>query len=167
MKVSLKTKNRCLIQAILLTLGAALLSSCKTIESRQMRATHLPMFFIEAVGAELRSSKMVSIQLPVSASVIQIKPVPTIPAFDIAHVTMAEGEKGIFLQFELKKKARLQLMRICAEYRGRRLVLMLGGRPVGAWRIDCVLDQGMLSTYVEIPDEAIPQLVDAINLALK
>jgi len=141
-------------------------TSCVSTDQKAQRKEHLPLFFVEAIGSELKSSKIVSVQLPVSASVIQIKPVPSIPHFEIESVTIASGEMGKYLQFSLKNKFRLKLMQLCGEYRGRRLVLVLGQNPVGSWRINKILEDGILSTYVEIPEEDLPQLVDAINRAI-
>ena len=127
-----------------------MLSSC--VSTRQMqREQFLPKFFIEAVGAELKSPKIVSVQLPVSASVIQIKPIPSIPHFEIERVKAAQGEMGTYLQFELEPKMRLQLMQLCGEYRGRRLVLVVGQSPIGSWRINKILENGIILHIRRIP----------------
>ncbi len=161
------TKNGNMLHFVFLWVVLLMLSSCVSTEKREERDSNLPLFFIEVIGAELQSSKIASVQLPVSASVIQIKPVPSIPHFQIASVELAKGTMGPYLKFKLKNKMRLQLMRICGEYRGRRLVLVLGQRPLGSWRINKVLEDGTISTYVEYPDESLPELVNAINEALK
>jgi len=146
-------------------ISAVFLPSCISL-THQKQDAFQPRFFIEAVGAELKSSKILSVQLPVSASVIQIKPVPSIPEFEIESVAVEQGNMGKYLQFKLKNKARLQLMSMCGEYRGRRLVLVLGQDPIGAWRINKILDNGSISTYVEIPDESLDTLAKQINDAL-
>lgn len=146
-------------------IGLALVSCVST--QRAERVKYLPKFYVEAIGPELKSSKILSVQLPVSASVIQIKPVPGIPHFEIEHVSIEQGDMGKFLLFTLQPRVRLELMRLCGEYRGRRLVLVVGQVPVGSWRINKILENGSVSTYVEYPEDELPALVENMNAALR
>jgi hypothetical protein len=114
----------------------------------------------------LKHPNIASVQLPISASVIQIKPVPSVPHFDIREVHMEQGQMGPYLQFELKPEARLRLMELTATYRGRRLVLVLGAQPMGAWRIDRISEDGTVAIHVEVDEQELPALVQRIRTSL-
>ena len=157
-------KAACL--AICLSLAVLTVISCVSA-GRAERGQFLPKFYIEAIGPELKSGKIISVQLPVSASVIQIKPVPSIPHFEIDHVSIEQGDMGKYLLFTLQSRVRLDLMRLCGEYRDRRLILVVGQNPIGSWRINKILEDGTVSTYVEYPEDELPALVENINIALK
>lgn len=127
----------------------------------------IPNFFIEARGSELRNPRVTSVQLPISASVIQIKPVPSIPHFDLQSVQLKQGTMGPYLEFALNPESRLRLMELSGTYRSRRLVLVVGSEPLGAWRIDRIIEDGTLAIHVEVDEGELPTLVQNIQNSLR
>jgi hypothetical protein len=146
---------------------ASLLASCFSSSQREQNASDLPHFYIEASHAEIRTNRTASVQLPASGSVIAIKPVPSIPAFDIDSVKLVPDEMGSTLRFQVNPRMRLQLMRLTADSLGKRLVLVVGQQPVGATRIHRVIEDGTITLFVEWPDDALPAAVERINRALQ
>jgi len=60
----------------------------------------------------------------------------------------------------------MNLMQITDEYRGRRLLLTLGGEPAGAWRVNRILANGILGMYLEPTGEVLPLIAEKINQAI-
>ena len=154
---------RALLAVAILAISAGCAS---TGDSTSSTKAWMPRFYVEASRQEAAGNKTLRVRLPVSESQIAVKPVPVIPEFEIARASVGQGPAGPFLVFDLKPEGRLRLMQISAEYRGWRLILALGGNAIGSWRIDTILSDGRISTFVELPDAELVKAADRINHSL-
>jgi hypothetical protein len=119
----------------------------------------VPRFLIESDAGR----GAIGVTLPVSGVHVRVAPKPVITEYDITSVAEARVDLGNCLLFQLTPAASRDLYRLSAENIGRRLVLLINGRPLGARVIDRPLEAGMLLIFVEVPDASLPALVDDLN----
>lgn len=113
----------------------------------------LARFFLESANEQ-----GVSMVLPQSETEITVAVKPVFTEFDVARIEIVQVELGKCLQFQLTPAAARDLYRLSGANQGRRLVLMVNGRAMGARRIEQPLDEGTLLIFVETPDDALPAL---------
>lgn len=143
---------------MLLLLGVACgLAGCQTKPKKDFVPV-IARFVLEANSG--RTSELV---LPVSGVKIQVMPKPVFSEFDLVNVEEAQVELGRCLLFQLSPAAGRDLYRLSAANQGRRLVLLLDGRAVGARVIERPLEGGEIFTFVEIPDAELPVLVERLK----
>jgi hypothetical protein len=136
---------------------AAIVTGCSTAPSPIERAT-LARFFLESTdGAGARTI------LPQSEVEINVSMKPVFTEFDILGVDVIETEFGKGLSFQFTPAARRDLYRLSVENLGRRLVLTIDGKPMGAHRIERPIEDGALLIFVETPDEALDGLQTALR----
>lgn len=115
-------------------------------------------FFLEAAVAQ-----NLAVTLPQSGVQIAINPQPVLTEGDVINVELVQVDLGKCLAFQLTPSAARDLYRITGAHQGRRFVLTLNDRPVGARRIDGALSDGVLLMFVEVPDAALPELVGELK----
>lgn len=140
---------RQLVAFLLVLLAAA---GCKSAPIASAQPV-LARFFLESVNEQ-----GVSMVLPQSETKITVAVKPVFTEFDVVRVEIAQVELGKCLQFQLTPAAARDLYRLSGASQGRRLVLMVNGRAMGARRIERPLDDGALLIFVETPDDALPAL---------
>lgn len=111
-------------------------------------------FFLESAAAQ-----NLAVTLPQSGVQIALNAQPVLTEGDILDVELVQVDLGKCLAFQLTPAAARDLYRLSGSHQGRRFVLLLDDRPVGARRIDGALGEGVLLVFVELPDEALPKLV--------
>lgn len=116
-------------------------------------------FYLEAKPDE----SGVAVTLPQSGVAIAVAPKPVVVEYDIADAEIAQVELGRCLLVQLNGAAARDLYRLSVTANGRRLVLALNDRFVGARRIDQAIESGVILTFVELPDEELPALVDRLK----
>lgn len=116
-------------------------------------------FFIEARGTE--GARVVT--LPQSEVVISVEPKPVVMEFDITDAEVAEVPLGRCLLFRLTTAAARDLYRLTGGAQGRRLVLALNDRVIGARKVDRPLEEGVILVFVEMPDSELPGVVDRLK----
>ncbi len=112
---------------------------------------------------ESDAERTVELVLPVSEVKLRVMPKPVISEFDLVNVELAQVELGRCLRFQLSPAAGRDLYRLSAANQGRRLVLLLDDRPVGARVIDRPLEGGVLFIFVELPEAELPALVERLQ----
>jgi len=101
--------------------------------------------------------------LPVSGVVIRVAPKPVISEFDIVEAAVAEVDLGRCLALRLTGEAARDLYRMSVSQMGKRLVLLVNGRALGARVLDGAIEGGVLFVFVEVADEVLDELVLEIN----
>lgn len=96
--------------------------------------------------------------LPRSGVSIAIEAKPVVSEFDVINVEVARVELGECLLFQLDGAAARDLYRMTTVHQGRRLVLLVDGAPMGARRIERPWDDGRILVFVEVADQALPEL---------
>jgi hypothetical protein len=138
-------------------LMAASAMGCRTAPVAAEQST-LARFFLESPN-----DQGAQVILPQSETKITLAVKPVFTEFDVVRVELAQVELGKCLRFQLTPAAARDLYRLSASNPGRRLVLMLNGRAMGARRIDRPMDDGALLIFVETPDEALSALQTALG----
>lgn len=145
------------ILAIILLLALAL-AGCRTRTASEA-PTAVARFLIETDSER----GAVGVTLPVSGVQIRAAPKPVITEYDIAGVAEAKVDLGRCVLFQLSPAAARDLYRLTATNIGRRLVLLVNGGALGARVIDRPIEGGMLFIFLEVPDEALPDMVKELN----
>ncbi len=136
---------------------ALLAVSCRTPERRDEPRT-FARFFLEQ-----NAPQSVWVALPQSEVRVAVAPKPVFTEFDFADVEMVEAELGRCLAFRLTPAASHDLYRLTASSQGRRLVLMVNGTALGARRIEAPFAEGVVTIFVEVPDDALPALTRSLQ----
>lgn len=131
------------------------LFGCKSLtETKRDFTPTAANFFIETVEPEAAS-----VELPVSGVRIAIGSKPVFTEGDLVGVELMQVDFGKCLMFQLSPAASRELYRLSGSNQGRRLVLMLNQKPMGARRIEAPLGEGHILMFVEVPETALPVLV--------
>jgi len=104
-----------------------------------------------------------SLVLPVSGVAIRVAPKPVISEYDIVEAAVAEVDLGRCLALRLTGEAARDLYRMSVSEMGKRLVLLINGRALGARMLDGAIEGGVLFVFVEVPDAELHDLVLEIN----
>jgi hypothetical protein len=146
----------------LFVLGACLLlGGCATPPpaAPQGYAPLVARFYLEAKADE----PGVAVTLPQSGVTLNVAPKPVLVEYDLANAEIAQVELGRCLLVQLNAAATRDLYRLSATAIGRRLVLALNDRFVGARRIEQAMSDGTILTFVEVPDAELPPLVERLK----
>ena len=133
-------------------------TGCNNV-SKKNYTPEVVRFYLEADAGDAGASAT----LPLSGVQIALKNKPVIVEVDIVSVQLAKSDMGQFLFFQLTSEASRDLYRLTGNNQGRRLVLTINNNPVGARQIDRPFSSGSIATFVEIPDDLLPELVKNIN----
>jgi hypothetical protein len=101
--------------------------------------------------------------LPQSGVRVTVNPQPVIVEGDIINVELVQVELGKCLLFQLTPSATRDFYRMSVTHQGRRLVLLVDGMALGARRIDGAITNGAVFVFVELPETALPALVDNLK----
>ena len=151
-------KTESMIKTAVSLLGfALLLAGCQTAEKVDYTPT-LARFFLEEADA-----RTIGATLPQSGVRVMVGPKPVLTEGDIVNVELMQVELGKCLMFQLTPAAARDLYRVSGSNQGRRLVLFLNNLPVGARRMEGPLAEGAVLMFVEVPDAALPALVENLK----
>ncbi len=152
-----------------LAIAAIGLTACSSWRNRAP-VENVPRFFLEA-GAQRAGAPGAAasdtVVLPVSQSRISIYLRPAFAEHNIQWVQLYEVERGFVLGFQLTSAGTRKLTRLSVQNIGYRLVLMVEGVPIGARRIDGIMEDGMIYTFVEVPDEELLDLLEDLQTGLR
>ena len=98
-------------------------------------------------------------ELPISGTEIIVDREPAATELDILNVELVKVDMGLALLIETNDTGARALYRTSVTNRGSRLVFTTNDKAIGARRIDSVMNDGKLYTFVEVPDAEIGQLV--------
>ncbi len=132
---------------------------CNTSSKKKDYDTMIARFLIEANERE----SFATVTLPVSGVQIAVNNKPIVTEFDYTGVSLAQSDLGKFLVFNLTADAARDLYRITGSNQGKRLVLFINEKPVGARMIDGAFNTGSLAVFAALPDETLPELVKNLD----
>ncbi len=141
---------------VLVTLLAV--AGCSSSKKKNYDTT-VARFFMEASEGDA----FASVTLPVSGVQIAINNKPVVTEYDFTGVQLAESDLGKFLVFSLTGSATRDVYRITGTNQGKRLVLFINDKPVGARPIDRVFNTGAIAVFVALPEDLLPALVKNLN----
>ncbi len=136
----------------------ALLVGCKTTEAPRDYKTMRARFFLEAASGD-----GTPITLPQSGVHVTVNSKPVLTEGDITNVELVQVELGKCLFFQLTPTATRDFYRMSVSHQGRRMVLVVDDRPLGARRIDGAITNGVVYIFAEVPEADLPALVDNLK----
>ncbi len=142
---------------ILAALFAAV--GCNSKSKKKDYDTTVARFFLEASEGDA----FASVTLPVSGVQIAVNNKPIITEYDFTSVELAQSDLGMFISFNLTGDAARDVYRVTGTNQGKRLVLFINGKPVGARVIDRAFNTGSVAVFAALPDEMLPDLVKNMN----
>ena len=116
-------------------------------------------FYLETAPTEAG----LTVQLPSSGVTINVAPKPVFVEYDIINAEEAQVDLGRCLLLQLTPAAARDLYRLSVANVGRRLVLSLNDKLLGAHRIERAMSDGNIMVFVELPDAELPALVDRLK----
>lgn len=145
---------------LVIALGALFAAvGCNSSTKKKNFDVTVARFFLEANDGETFASAT----LPVSGVQIAINSKPIVTEYDFTGVQIAESDLGKFLVFNLTSDATRDVYRITGNNQGKRLVLFINDRPVGARIIDRPFNTGAISVFAAIPDDLLKELAKNMN----
>lgn len=140
--------------------GALSLTGCKSPSP----SAHLPLA-LARLFIESSDGSAAAVELPKSGVKISVGPKAIFTENDFVNAEEAHVELGACLMLQLTPAAARDLYRLSVVNQGRRLVLTVNDRPLGARRIDGALADGTIFIFVEVPDAELPRLVKDLKQA--
>jgi len=140
-------------------LVAGLLGGCASTEKPKGYVPTVARFFLENGNNE-----GIPVKLPQSGVSLMLNSKPVITEGDIVNVDLVQVDLGKCLLFHLTPAGVRDFYRLSVSHQGRRLALQIDGIVVGARRIDGPITNGMIFVFVELPDAALPALVDKLRM---
>lgn len=144
-------------------LSLILFSGCETSKG----GGDTPRVFLESRLGNMSDLEELVVQTEIGEIAVPVSKTPIISEVDVARVDLVQVELGKALAFTLRKRGQLRLMQASSGNLGGRLVITIGGEPIGIRRIDGPINDGVLFAFVNTPDEELPDLVTRINDSLK
>jgi hypothetical protein len=146
------------LATILFLIGAGLLGGCASTEKPKDYVRTEARFFLEN-----GNNQGTAVRLPQSGVVLMLNTKPVITEGDIVNVDLVQVDLGKGLLFHLTPAGVRDFYRMSVTHQGRRLALQIDGVVVGARRIDGPITNGMIYMFVELPDAALPGLVENLK----
>src|SRR4051812_20220418 len=101
---------------------------CNTSTKKKEYEKTVSRLFLEASDGDA----FASVTLPVSGVQISINNKPVVTEFDFTGVELAQSDLGKFMVFSLTPEAARDVYRVTGNNQGKRLVLFINGKPMGA-----------------------------------
>jgi hypothetical protein len=136
----------------------AALSGCQSTKAPTDYKPTWARFFLESASAD-----GTPIALPQSGVRLVVNSKPVITEGDIVNVEMVQVDLGKCLLFQLTPTATRDFYRMSVSHQGRRLVLVVDDAALGARRIDGAITNGAVFVFVELPDAALPAMVENLK----
>ncbi|MFH1498263.1 MAG: hypothetical protein ABII82_10605 [Verrucomicrobiota bacterium] len=137
---------------------SVLFSGCGSTSEKDYPVS-VPRFLIEADGDEVG----INVRLPLSGVLVRVKPKSIITEYDITNAQVVQSDLGAAVMFQLTSQAARDLYRLSATNQGRRILTTVNGEALAASRMDTPIGEGVIVSYLEIPPELLPELVENIN----
>jgi len=150
-----------LLSVILALTFAALFAAagCNTSTKKKDFVPTVARFYLEATEGDA----FASVTLPVSGVQIAVNNKPIVTEYDFTGVDLAQSDLGRFLVFSLTGEAARDVYRTTGSNQGKRLVLFINDKPVGARMINGAFNTGTIAVFAALPDEVLPELVKNLN----
>ncbi len=145
--------------------GLAFLAGLAGCRSTTIENPHIPTIHLEAAGS-VPGDKHPFVTLPVSETKVRVFDQPLFDPMDIIRIEMVRVARGLAVRYLLTPTASRQLIRSSVDNIGYRFVFFDNSSPIGARKIDGVIEDGILYTFLEVPDDELPELVADMNRTL-
>ncbi|MBC2600733.1 hypothetical protein [Puniceicoccus vermicola] len=153
--------KRFLISSFLVGL-LTLVAGCR---STTIEDPHVPTIYLESTSS-IPGREDPYVTLPISESRYRLPQRPLFGPMDIIRIEMVQVERGLAVRYLLTPSASRQLRRTSGDAIGYSFIFFDNQSPIGARKIDGMIDDGILYTFLEVSDEDMPQLVVDMNRTL-
>lgn len=140
-------------------LALLLVFGCNTSTKKKDYDTMVARFLMEAN----ENDAFATVTLPISGVQIAVNAKPVVTEFDFTGVSLAQADVGKFLVFSLTAEATRDVYRITGNNQGKRLVLFINDKPVGARRIDSAFNTGSIAIFAALPEADLPEIAKNLN----
>ncbi len=140
--------------ALLFSVGVLGLAGCKSPAVARDFSLAAARLYIESPD-----NSGPAVVLPKSGTTISIGSKAVFTEADFINADEARVELGPCLMLQVTPAAARDLYRLSVANQGRRLVLTVNDRPLGARRIDGAMADGTIFIFAEVPDPELPRLV--------
>lgn len=134
-----------------------LLAACN--RSSNEKALSIPRLALEAGHLTYGQMTDSVVRLPISGSQIAINREILVSEFEIQQVELVQVKLGLAIMLQLSDAGARALYRASVASNGRRVVLLVNGNAIAARRLDGPISDGKYYTFVEMADDALPELV--------
>ena len=146
------------IHLIIALLGMAFFVSC----TKETKPTHAVRFFPETESSGASFSK--SVRMPLSRLEFIVTRKPVIWEAQIADVQMVQVASGEYaLRFIFDDYGTRELYRQSVQNLGRRMVVEINGKAMGARQFDGAISNGVYYTFMEMKPDEMAELVVALQ----
>jgi hypothetical protein len=115
-------------------------------------------FFLEAANAD-----GLPMTLPQSGVRVSVNSKPVLTEGDIVNVELVQVDLGKCLLVQLTPSAARDFYRLSVTHQGRRLVLLVNDKPLGARRLDGPIANGVVYVFVELPETELAGFVSNLK----
>ena len=133
-------------------------AGCATTAAKRTAPPTVARLYLETTD-----ERATTLVLPLSGVRVAVGTKPVFTETDFIGAEVMQVELGRCLMLQLTSAATRDLYRLTASNQGRRLVLVLNDVASGARRIEGPLAEGAVMIFVEIPDAALPALVESLR----
>jgi len=127
--------------------------------SVDQKALSIPRLALEAGSLSYGQMTEQVVTMPISGSRIAINRELLVSEFEIQQVELVRVKLGLALMLQLSDAGARALYRASVASNGRRVVLLVNGNAIAARRLDGAITDGKYYTFVEMTDDALPDLV--------
>lgn len=138
------------------------LSGCR---SASIENPHLPTIYLEARSSMQQNTNPL-VTLPISETKVAIPSRPAFTPNDIIRIELVQVDRGLAVRYLMTPNASRQLIRTTVDNMGSRFVFFNNMEAIGLRQIDGVINDGILYTFLEVPDDELPELVAEMNRTL-
>tara|TARA_R100000027_G_scaffold66167_2_gene61624 strand:- start:13649 stop:14140 length:492 start_codon:yes stop_codon:yes gene_type:complete len=154
--------KRQLFSSILIGLLLILVAGCR---STSIENPHVPTIYLEA-GGSVPGSENPYVTLPKSGTKLRFFGRPIFGPLDIIRIEMVQVDRGLAVRYLMTPSANRELIRTSGDSVGYSFIFFDNDSPIGARKIDGMIEDGVLYTFLEVDDEDLPELVSEMNRTL-
>jgi len=154
--------KRLILRSFLLSTLLLVFVGCR---STTIENPHVPTIYLEAAGS-VPGSEHPYVTLPISETKIRVFSNPVFDPMDIIRIEAVQVDRGMAVRYLLTPSASRQMIRSSVDNIGYRFIFFDNETAIGARMIDGVIDDGILYTFLEVPEEQLPELIEDMNRTL-
>jgi len=119
--------------------------------------------FHEQISSSLPNKLYRDIPVPKTGLTVQVDRFPVLTERDIAAAEIYPTAGGPAIMLRMEPHGNMALNEVTTRGRGRYLVVFLNERPVAAWFVDKVINNGVFLLEGDFTDEEAKKTVESIN----
>ncbi|MGE9296243.1 MAG: hypothetical protein ACQKBV_08170 [Puniceicoccales bacterium] len=142
-----------------LALTALVFAGCEDEETvKPMR------FYIETSASGAAGDIGRTMSLPMSGLSYNVRGEPIFTEVDVTNVQLVKVDGGHHaLLFHFNEPGARKLYRYSVADKGKVIIFEYGGMPIGARQLDGAIADGRYFTFVEVPEDELPELIQQMQ----